>query len=337
MERQIEKPDTVHGRLMGYMDVTKYSFEKAMGSLRYLLEDSRWRECGFERINDFVETLRLKDLIDTVKQRKEIGRLLADEEASQRAIGRALDVNEKTIRRDLGDAANAAKTAGEKSEIEEAIVDAANAAQPPSSITRDGDEMVAAEARRVEKKERQEQQRADNAALIKDTPPMPDVLAKTILIDPPWDWGDEGDAEQLGRGRPEYGTMTLDELLELPMRAEDNAHIYLWITNRSLPKGFQLLDAWGFRYITCLTWAKPSFGLGNYFRGQTEHLMFGVRGSLPLLRNDVGTWFEWERGKGHSGKPEDSYKLIESCSPGPWVELFARVNRPGWVCWGAGV
>jgi N6-adenosine-specific RNA methylase IME4 len=161
----------------------------------------------------------------------------------------------------------------------------------------------------------------------------------SIVLDPPWDWGDEGDKDQLGRGNPIYATMPLEQILELPVGnlAEDNAHIYLWTTNRSLPKGFKLLDAWGFRYITCITWCKESFGMGNYFRGQSEQVLFGVRGSLPLLRKDAGTWFTGKRGSQHSSKPEEFYQLVESCSPGPWLEMFARTARPGWTVWGAEV
>jgi N6-adenosine-specific RNA methylase IME4 len=159
----------------------------------------------------------------------------------------------------------------------------------------------------------------------------------TIVIDPPWDWGDEGDQDQLGRARPDYSTMSIEQLerLDVGGLADDDCHIYLWITNRSLPKGFRLLEAWGFRYITAITWVKPHFGMGNYFRGQTEHVLFGVRGSQPLKRKDVGTVFEAERGPaGHSSKPPSFLELVESCSPGPFLEMFSRSSRPGWVSWG---
>ena len=158
-----------------------------------------------------------------------------------------------------------------------------------------------------------------------------------IVIDPPWDWGDEGDKDQLGRAKPTYATMSIDKIAAMPIGqlAAKDSHIYLWITNRSLPKGFRLLEAWGFRYITALTWVKSHFGMGNYFRGQSEHILFGVRGSLPLLRKNAGTVFSAPRGKGgHSSKPVESYELVESCSPGPYLEIFARTEREGWISWG---
>lgn len=129
--------------------------------------------------------------------------------------------------------------------------------------------------------------------------------------------------------------MSLGQLAAIHIPAADNSHIYLWITNRSLPKGFTLLDAWGFRYVTCLTWVKPHYGMGNYFRGQTEHLLFGVRGSLQLMRRDVGTVIHAPRGNDdHSSKPVEAYDLIETCSPGPYLDMFSRQTRRGWFTWG---
>lgn len=167
-----------------------------------------------------------------------------------------------------------------------------------------------------------------------------DAHFATIVIDPPWDWGDEGDVDQFGRGRPTYQTLTFDELLEFTIEerriddvADIDAHLYLWITNRSLPKGFDLLEAWGFRYVTCLTWCKPSIGMGNYFRGSTEHVLFGVKGSQPLKVNDVGTWFAWPRGEQHSDKPDAFYEAVQVWSPGPFLDVFGRKARDGWRVW----
>jgi N6-adenosine-specific RNA methylase IME4 len=195
-------------------------------------------------------------------------------------------------------------------------------------------------ARRQRKEEGREEKRTQNAEKVAATTSVETLesVFSTIVIDPPWDWGDEGDCDQHGRARPTYKTMSIEELLDLPVGklAEENAHLYLWITNRSLPKGFALLERWGFRYITCLTWCKPSFGMGNYFRGQTEQVLFGVRGSMPMKRHDVGTWFSAERGKGgHSSKPLSFLELVESCSHGPYLEMFSRSKRNGWTAWGA--
>lgn len=203
------------------------------------------------------------------------------------------------------------------------------------------DEIVTAAFLRLEKELEREAKREANRALVERAPRLADVDERfpTIVLDPPWDWGDEGDGDQFGRATPTYATMRSDEIAGLPIRerALDNAHLFLWITNRSLPKGFGLLERWGFRYVTCLTWVKPSIGMGNYFRGSTEHVLFGVRGSLPLLRSDVGTHFHADRPGRHSGKPDAFYELVEACSPGPWLEWPARRSRQGWVVSGAEV
>ena len=197
------------------------------------------------------------------------------------------------------------------------------------------------QAKRELKDRERAEKRAEAAEQIESAATLEEALSAakftTICIDPPWDWNDEGDNSQLGRGDTTYGSMSHEELLEFPVGnyADSDAHIYLWITNRSLPKGFSLLEAWGFRYVTCVTWCKPSFGMGNYFRGSSEQILFGVRGSMPLLRKNAGTWFEAERGKGgHSSKPDAFYDLVQSCSPGPYLDVFSRVDRDGWTCWG---
>jgi N6-adenosine-specific RNA methylase IME4 len=194
-------------------------------------------------------------------------------------------------------------------------------------------------AEREIKESKREQRRDDNRSKVNIAKPLSEVGAKfsTIAIDPPWDWGDEGDQDQLGRARPTYSTMTIDQLFNLPVDtlSDIDCHLYLWITNRSLPKGFALLEKWGFRYITCITWVKPSFGMGNYFRGQTEHILFGVKGSQMLKRKDAPTVFCAPRGpNGHSSKPIEFYDFVESCSPGPYLELFARSGRKDWTSWG---
>lgn len=205
----------------------------------------------------------------------------------------------------------------------------------------DPDELSRARILRADKEHRRDKTREQNREMVKRAPRLAAVDEQfgAIVLDPPWDWGDEGDADQLGRARPTYATMPLEEIAAQPIDAlaADNAHLYLWITNRSLPKGFALLDRWGFRYVTALTWVKPSFGMGNYFRGSTEHVLFGVRGSQPLLRADVGTHFQAPRPPKHSQKPNEFYELVESCSPGPWLEWPARQQRDGWVVSGAEV
>jgi N6-adenosine-specific RNA methylase IME4 len=204
-------------------------------------------------------------------------------------------------------------------------------------------ERTLVEVRREQKERQREERRAENRAKVEqaeDLSPPANVRYATIVIDPPWDFREEGDDDVFGRTRPTYAQMTETQLAALPVAelADVDCHLYLWITNRSLMtgKGWRLCEAWGFRPATLITWCKPSIGVGNYFRNNTEHLLFAVRGQQPLVRRDIGTWFTAPRGPdGHSSKPDEAYTLIQSCSPGPYLDVFARRNRTGWSVWGA--
>lgn len=153
----------------------------------------------------------------------------------------------------------------------------------------------------------------------------------TIVIDPPWRYGN---TSTRGAAEDHYPTMSMDELADLKLPAAADAHLYLWVTNSFMREGFDLIDAWGFTYKTVLTWCKPSIGMGNYFRNNTEHVLFAVRGKLPTNVNNVGTWFAAGKTK-HSAKPQSFYDLVEKASPGPYMEMFARSRRLGdWTVWG---
>lgn len=131
--------------------------------------------------------------------------------------------------------------------------------------------------------------------------------------------------------------MSIEEIASLPVGewASEDAHLYLWVTNPILPEAFSLVAAWGFRYVTLLTWHKlGSPGMGFYFRGDTEHVLFGVRGDAPIppgLR--VSNHFAAKK-YGHSAKPDRFYEIVERVSPEPRLELFARRRRVEWDVWG---
>ncbi len=178
-------------------------------------------------------------------------------------------------------------------------------------------------------------------------PPLPQTEGgfRTILADPPWRF-----TNRTGKVAPEhrrldrYDTMTHDEICALPVAdvAADNAHLYLWVPNALLPSGLQVMQAWGFRYVSNLVWAKrrkdggpDGRGVGFYFRNVTELVLFGVRGSMRTLdpgRSQVN--MIESRKREHSRKPDEQYEVIEACSAGPRLELFARYPRPDWSVWG---
>lgn len=167
---------------------------------------------------------------------------------------------------------------------------------------------------------------------------------RTVVLDPPWQYDRNGGLGSTRAAEDHYPTMTNAAIAALPIRelADKSAHMYLWATNPRLFKegddGLgprEMLDVWGFRYVTMLTWHKLGApGMGWYFRGDTEHVLFGVRGKAPIpaeLR--VSNIFAAPRTV-HSAKPDRFYEIVERVSPGPWVEVFARRRRVGWGAWG---
>jgi len=172
-----------------------------------------------------------------------------------------------------------------------------------------------------------------------------DHSSQTILADPPWRFDNRtGKASPEPRRLTRYETMTFQEIEELPVAeaVPDAAHLYLWVPNALLQEGLKVMEAWGFAYKTNLVWFKTrrdggpdGRGVGFYFRNVTELVLFGVRGSCRTLdpgRRQVNLFAEQKRE--HSRKPEQLYEIIEDCSPGPHLELFARHARAGWHQWG---
>jgi N6-adenosine-specific RNA methylase IME4 len=168
----------------------------------------------------------------------------------------------------------------------------------------------------------------------------------TVLADPPWQF-----TNKTGKVAPEhkrlarYQTLTLDEILSLPVAkvTRDKAHLYLWCPNAMLPEGLAVMKAWGFNYKSNIVWHKirkdggsDGRGVGFYFRNVTELILFGIKGknarTLAPGRRQVNLLAT--RKREHSRKPDEQYAIIEACSPGPYLELFARGTRKNWTMWG---
>ncbi|MBK6895338.1 MAG: S-adenosylmethionine-binding protein [Alphaproteobacteria bacterium] len=168
----------------------------------------------------------------------------------------------------------------------------------------------------------------------------------TLLVDPPWQF-----ANRTGKVAPEhkrlnrYSTMNLSEICAMPVKTitAEKAHLYLWVPNALLKEGLQVMDSWGFEYKTNIIWQKvrkdgepDGRGVGFYFRNTTEILLFGIKGknarTLKPGRSQVNVIKS--RKREHSRKPDEQYKIIEQCSWGPYLELFARGPREGWHVWG---
>lgn len=173
---------------------------------------------------------------------------------------------------------------------------------------------------------------------------VPDNIC-TVLADPPWRF-----QNRTGKVAPEhhrlsrYDTLTTEDICDLPVESRlcDEAHLYLWVPNALVGDGLRVMQAWGFTYKSNIVWAKrrkdggpDGRGVGFYFRNVTELVLFGVKGKMRTLApgrrqvNMIET-----RKREHSRKPDELYDVIESCSPGPYLEMFARYPRRGWHIWG---
>ena len=165
---------------------------------------------------------------------------------------------------------------------------------------------------------------------------------RTIYADPPWP---EYGGGKIKRGADRhYPLMPIKAILRLgdslqPQIYDEGCHLYLWVTNTHLANGLLVMDRWGFQYKTTISWFKDRFGLGQYFRGQSEHCLFGVRGRLPYRTTSDGkraqgiTAFQAPR-MAHSAKPDEMRRMIERVSYAPRLELFAREIAEGWDVWG---
>mgnify|MGYP000987235883 FL=1 len=165
-----------------------------------------------------------------------------------------------------------------------------------------------------------------------------DKKYQTIYADPPWMEAGGGKTKR-GADR-HYQLMKTKDIITLPVNsiAGDNCHLYLWVTNNFLKDGLAVMEAWGFRYVTTITWMKDRIGLGQYYRGMTEHCLFGVKGNLPYKildgkRQQGKTGFVASKTI-HSEKPIEMRQMIEKVSYEPRIELFARQLINGWDCWG---
>lgn len=168
----------------------------------------------------------------------------------------------------------------------------------------------------------------------------------TVLADPPWRF-----INRTGKMAPEhhrlsrYGTLSIEEIAALPVEKvlAETAHLYLWVPNALLPEGLMVMKSWGFNYKSNIVWHKlrkdggsDGRGVGFYFRNVTELLLFGVRGRNARTREAGRTQVNYlgTRKREHSRKPDEQYPVIEACSSGPYLEMFARGARDNWAVWG---
>lgn len=154
-----------------------------------------------------------------------------------------------------------------------------------------------------------------------------------IYADPPWKYGNQATRASTDN---HYGTMTVDELCEMPVAdlAAPDSHLHLWTTNAFLPESFRVMAAWGFEYRSVFVWVKPQMGIGNYWRVSHEFLLLGIRGNAKRFNvRNLTSWASIPR-RNHSAKPDEIRQMIERASNGPFLEMFGRQAIPGWTVMG---
>ncbi|HEX5995994.1 MAG TPA: MT-A70 family methyltransferase [Jiangellales bacterium] len=275
-----------------------------------------------------------------IADRKEAVRELASDDLSQREIADILGVDAATVNRDLKPVASAtpepepASVTSEYADAPESGVASATPEPEPLDIVAT---MVAQGLDEKAKAKAKARERVPEP--VAEPVPPPPGRYRCIIIDPPWPMQKIERDERPNQGvELDYPVMSLDEIADerhVPVRmlADEDCHIYLWVTHKFMPAGLELLDAWGFNYQCVMTWRK-NVGITPYsWMYDTEHVLFGHRGGLKLNRMGLRLSFEAPV-QGHSVKPDVFYERVTEASPGPRVEMFARRERDGFVAWG---
>lgn len=277
-----------------------------------------------------------------INERKEAAKELADEGMKQREIAAVLGVSPMTVNRDLGPVSN--DTGGN----DEAVPDLQGQVQPVSNDTGDTwvpdagplDVVATMVAQGLDEKAKAKAQARERTPepVPKPVPPPPGRY-RCIIIDPPWPMKKIERDERPNQGvELDYPVMSLDEIADekhVPVRtlADKDCHIYLWVTHKFMPAGLDLLTGWGFNYQCVMTWRK-NVGITPFsWMYDTEHVLFGRRGNLPLDQMGLRLSFDAPVQR-HSRKPDVFYERVISASPGPRVEMFSRTPREGFTVWG---
>lgn len=334
----IERPDTVHGRLMEAVHISGYSLERALSELEWLLDDDRWKSVGggYTDINAFLATIDFSSFRIAVKERKKLAKRLETLEATAGATARMLGVSDQTIYNDTNNLDRSRKkpektVAGEK----------------PKSNNLDGDEwfqdndLNPADEAKKSKGKKQRQQDKQNKKHDVATAAFSDVGPfGTVVIDPPWE------VEKIDRDvRPkqaafDYPTMSFLELqrffiAELAPKLEDNCHLFMWTTQKWMPSAIKMLDTIGFKYVLTMVWHKAGgfqpTGLPQY---NCEFVIYARRGAPVFIdTKDFPCCFDGER-REHSRKPERFYEIVKRVTGGSRIDVFSREARDGFAQFG---
>jgi N6-adenosine-specific RNA methylase IME4 len=330
-----------YGALREGVHLSGYSFERACGKLKWLLQEDRWRSVGsgFDDVNAFLASIRLDNLKGVAEQRKEIAKLIKEKQpkASNRQIAKTLGVDESTVRADT--AGNPAPSSKSASNINEPK--SSPAGNPAPAIAGGAAAKLVEKMQfRAEQAEVRREERLINLAEIAkgNTALSTERRYPVIYADPPWRYENPPMGASSRSIENHYPTMTLEEICALPVTqlATDDALLYLWATAPKLTECLKVIEAWGFEYRTNIVWDKELIGTGYHARNQHELLLIAKRGEIPPPpAGQQPASIYRERRTEHSAKPTFFYEMIEAAySQLPKIELFSRSPRAGWDAWG---
>jgi N6-adenosine-specific RNA methylase IME4 len=320
-----------YGALREGVHIAGYTFERACGKLEWLLENDRWRGVGdgFSDVNEFMASIRLDTFRPLAEQRKRIAQRIKElqPKVSNRQIAKTLGVDHKTVSNDLA-GENSPRSAKKISEITQ---------RNPSGGEFSPPAVAGAEAAKlVQRKERAQEQREENAAVATRHVIVPAGRFGTIVIDPPWEM------EKIERDvRPnqvafDYPTMTVGEIIAfrgvIDAIAADDCHLFLWTTQKFLPSAFKIIEAWDFRYVLEMVWCKGGgfqpLGLPQY---NIEFILYARRGTPRFIDTKAFNCGFYGERREHSRKPDEFYDVIRRVTPEPRIDMFSRESRVGFA------
>ena len=339
-----------YGSLTEGVHIAGYAFERACRNLEWLLEGTRWQQCGdFNDINAFLASLKIDQLRPTVDARVRIAKRIKElqPQVSNRAIGEVLGVGHSTINRDIGPSGPSGPRA---TAVTNTLAQNGGPNGPAPLSGEDAAKAVARAANKgaaqQEKKEHRAEREAELAGRIKEASASlieGSKLYGVLYADPPWRF--EPYSRETGMDRAadnHYPTMLNTDIAALKVPAADDCVLFLWATIPMLPDALEVLRAWGFAYKSQFVWVKDKIGPGYWAREQHELLLIGTRGAVPAPApgEQYSSVIEAPRGE-HSRKPFAVYEMIEEMFPTlPRLEMFSRGGAsmgypPGWDVWGA--
>jgi N6-adenosine-specific RNA methylase IME4 len=334
---ELRAANSAQGQAIAYIYTAGHTLGAGLLQLKWLLQDDRWRRCGFDTVETFADSIKFAaSLKPAVEARKELAVLFAAAKLSSRKIAKVLNVGKDTVNRDLG--ANA-PPGNKKAKQNKGGKNVSGANAPPAML--DGERAAKLVSNKAETYETKQAKRdAREQELAGKILALPDKKYGVIYADPEWRfefWSADGAAWSSPDNH--YATSALDVIKarDVPSIAADDCALFLCATVPMLPQALEVMAAWGFEYKTSWVWVKDKPGNGYWSRNQHEILLLGTRGNVPAPIQGPKSSSVIEAPVGeHSEKPTAFYELIEGFFPTlPKIELNARKGRDGWEAWGA--